>query len=275
MLTGYGILIFWLIVAAVALLASVIHTAIAEGGFDFIDIGDFFESYFECFAWLTFLIVCAIGAIVFGFLNWYWWAMLLIILGVISIPIIIVIVIVAKGKQEDKEWEENSKKKTEHKEQTSYNCPNCGAKIVKITITDLNGNSEIKHKCEHCGSVMTKRQMLGIQDPDIELQAYDLDDWEEEYFIACLRMNFKPHNHHTQKQIDKRQESIQAKIDDGEEIYEDEEEYDEDILNEAYEFFTDNVDEIQEYLKKYPKEEIQKRFKYFCFTLEEDDEEEE
>lgn len=272
MLIGYWILIFWLIVAAVAILASVVHVAIAEGGLDGLDIGDFFESFFEDFAWITFLVVCAIGGIVFGFLNWYWWAMLLIILGVIPVPIIIVIVVKAKEKSEDKKWVENSQIKNEEKEQLMYNCPNCGAKIFKITITDLNGCSTVKYSCLHCNSTITKRQMLGIQNPDSELQAYDLDDWEEEYFDACKKMNFKPHNHHSQKQIDKRLETIQARIDNYEEVYEDEYDDPEDILNNAYEFFTDNADEIEDYLNKYTNEDIQKRFKYYCFIQEIDEE---
>lgn len=274
MLTSTGIIIFWIIVAAISIVGALIHIGIAEG-FDFIDIGDFFEVFFEDYVWITFFSPLALGAIIFGFLNWIWWAMLLIVIGIVSIPIVIFIILHSIDVKQTREYEENSKIKTETREQTAYVCPNCGARITKIIIKDLNGCSETKYSCEHCNTIIGKRQMLGIANPNMELETFDLDDWEEEYFDACQKMNFKPHNNHSQKQIDKRHDSIKNKIDMGEDIYNNEDEWDEDILDEAYEFFTDNIDEIKEYLKNHSADEIQKRFNYYCILQEIDDEEEE
>ena len=272
MLTGSGILIYWLIVLGVAIIASAIHAAIVEG-FDFLDVPDFFDTYFTEHAWITFLIVGILGAIVFGFLNWLWWAMLLILLGPIVLVIILIVVFHLKDKKDDKIFEENAKKKTEAKETTAYNCPNCGARIVKTTITDLNGNEETRYSCEHCNTVFNKKQMVGITDSDFIIEPCDLDDWEEEYFRACIILNFKAHNHHSEAQLDRRVESIQDKIYSCDFTYDDDEEDDDDILNSGYDFFIENIDEIEEYLKNTSKEEIQKRFKYYCFINEEDDEE--
>ena len=124
MLTGYSILIFWIIVGVVAIIASIIHLAIA-GDLDCFEIEDFFDD----FVWITFLVCLAIGGIVFGFLNWYWWAMLLILGGIIAISIPIIIIVVCVRRKEEKAFEEQITKVTEEKEQTPYNCPNCGAKM--------------------------------------------------------------------------------------------------------------------------------------------------
>lgn len=257
MLTGSAILIYWIVVAVVAVVFSILHMGIVMREFT-MDLDDFFESY----AWVTFLACATIGATVFGFLNWLWWATLLILLAIVPIEIVIVIAVYKWRKKEEVEDPEYASEETE--EQTSYSCPNCGAKIFKTTIIDSYGKKEIKYTCKHCNSVIEKNQMFSIANPEEEIETFDLDDWEEEYFDACEALDFKPHNHHSEKQIDRRVESIQEKIDDGEDVYETDDYDQEDILNSAYDFFIDNLDEIEEYLEQHSKEEIQKHFNYYC-----------
>ena len=268
MLTGYSILIFWIIVGVITLLASIIHLAIL-GDLDCFDFGDIIDDY----VWVTILACLAIGGIVFGFLNWIWWAMVLILVGVALIVTAIIIIVVKKNRKELKEYEELTQKVTEEKEQTANNCPNCGAKITKITRIDFYGHKKIKYVCEHCNTTLGKGEAFAIANPEVNTEAFDLDDWEEEYFDACQTLNFKPHNHHSEKQIDRRVESIQERMDNGEEIFEVEDYDQEDILNAAYDFFIDNTDEIEEYLEQHAKEEIQKRYEYFyrLQEFEEDD----
>jgi len=272
MLTGYSILIFWIVVGVIAIIASIIHLGIA-GDLDCFDIEDFFDD----FVWVTLLVCLAIGGIVFGFLNWYWWAMLLILGGIIAVAIPIIIIVLSVRRKEEKAFEEEIKKVVEEKEQTSYNCPNCAAKITKIIRTDYYGHKKIKYVCEHCNTTLNKGEVLAFTNPDTKIEAYDLDDWEEEYFDACETLNFKPHNHHSEKQIDRKVESLQERIDNGEDIYEvDDYDYDqEDILNTAYDFFIENTDEIDEYLEQHTKEEIQKRYNYFLSLHEFEEDEDE
>ena len=268
MLTGNAIWIFWVIVAAVALIASFIHVGILEG-FEFVDPFDFLDDFFTEYVWVTFLICGAIGAAVFGFLNWYWWATLLILSGVGLIAIIVAVIVYKINKKAEREYEEAVNEVDEEKEQTMHSCPNCGAKITKITTTDYYGHKKIKYVCEHCNTVMDKKTAFEMAHPNSEIEVFDLDDWEEEYFDACRKLEFKPHNHHSEKQIDRRVASIEERIDNCEDVYDETDGLDQyDILNNAYDFFIDNCDEIEDYLDKYKKEEIQKRYTYYCVSLE-------
>ena len=273
MLVGNAIWIFWVIVGVVALIASFIHIGIVEG-FDGIDLFDFLDDFFGDYAWVTFLTIGAIGAAIFGFLNWHWWATLLILIGVVIIVIIIAIIVHKKSEKELKEYEEASNEVEEIKEQTIHSCPNCGAKITKITTIDFYDHKTVKYVCEHCNSVLDKKTAFEMEHPDSEIEFYDLDDWEEEYFDACRKLDFKPHNHHSEKQLDRRVSSIEERIDNCEDVYDETDGLDQyDILNNAYDFFIDNADEIDEYLNENSKEEIQKRYTYYCgsLELEEDD----
>lgn len=258
MLTGNAILIYWIVVAVITVVLTLIHMGIACEEFT-IDIDDFFES----FAWITFLASLTIGGAVFGFLNWYIWATLLILLTVIPAEIILAIEMIRKRKKEEKEEEELEKEQTDE-EQIAYTCPNCGAKITKITTTDTFGKRTEKYVCKHCGTAFTKKQLLSIENPSIEVKDFDLDDWEEEYFDACTKLFFKPHNHHTIKQLERKVESIQETIDNGDDVYNSDEYDDEEILEDAYNFFTQNAEEIEDYLNKYQEKEIRSRYDYYC-----------
>lgn len=272
MLTGHAIWIFWVIVGVVALIASFIHVGIVEG-FDGLDLSDFLDDFFGEFVWVTFLACCAIGAIIFGILNWYWWAVLLILGGIVLITIIVVIIVYNVKKRGEREYEEAVNEVEEEKEQTMHSCPNCGAKITKITTTNYYGHKSIKYVCEHCNTAMDKKTAFEMVHPESKIEFFDLDDWEEEYFDACRKLEFKPHNHHSEKQLDRRVSNIEERIDNCEDVYDETEGLDQyDILNNAYDFFIDNMDEIEDYLDKYQKEEIQKRYAYYCVSqeLEED-----
>ena len=100
-------------------------------------------------------------------------------------------------------------------------------------------------------------------------EEFELTDFEEEYFDACLVMGFRPHNVHTQKQIDRKHDKILDQIDNGELTFDDDDREDSDILDEAYDFFSDNVDEIEEYLKTEKEEKIKAKFEYYKNSNEE------
>ena len=77
-------------------------------------------------------------------------------------------------------------------------------------------------------------------------------------------MQFKPHNKHSEKQIERKYEKLENLLDEGETIYDFDSDADEyDLLEEGYEFFSDNEDEIEEYFKRYSPEEIIKRYNFY------------
>ena len=219
---------------------------------------DFFDTFFGEFGWVTVLVVLGFGGIVFGFIEWIWWAMLLILLGILFV-IGFIVFFCAKNGDSDVDDEEEKKEI----ENTSYKCDNCGAPVSKIISYDDYGVKKVKYKCTFCNTCYSKNQVLSILDSSKSISVVDLDDWEEEYFEVCDLMFFRPYNKHTMKQIDRKHEKLKEKIDNFEEPYGYSSLDDEDILNNAYDFFSDNQDEIEEYFKKFGEEEIRKRYDFY------------
>lgn len=268
------ILIFWLIVSGIAVFASLIHTCIAEGELEPFAV---FEDFFDDGVWITFLSVYAIGGVVFGFKYWLWWAMLIILIIVLSAVIFIIVLLLNSSKKDESRTRTFNVTK---KEQTKYNCSNCGAKVTKVVKENYFGEERVTYVCEHCGTTYTKSELLSCktEKPRVETnekneETFDLDDWEEEYFEACYRLFFKPYNFHTTKQIDRRQESLQNRLYDDDYIYDDiEEDCQEEVLDEAYDFLEDNEEEIEEYLESNSVEDIKKRFSYYLDVQKNEDE---
>ena len=263
---------YWIIVGIIALLAALIHVGIEEGGS--FDLEDFFDDFFGEYAWVTFVIVLALGGIVFGFVAWIWWAMLLIIL----VPIVIIVIYLIIDNRDGFDGGDEEQPGTDSVESTSYKCDSCGAPVSKFVTYDNYGKKKIDYKCTYCNTCYTKNQLLGIFDSSNSISFIDLDDWEEEYFEVCDLMFFRPYNRHTMKQIDRKYERLQEKIDNCEEIYDNSFD-DQEILDKAYDFFSDNEDEIDAYFKKYTEEEIKDRYdfytKYNSLIDEDDDDEDE
>ena len=258
-------------VAAIALIALIIHSAIVEGS-EF-NIFDIFDIFFEEFGWVTVAIIGAIGGIIFGFIAWIWWAMLLITIALIPITIVVAIIIYRRIAL-DREEDEKERKKVEIIK-TSYECKNCGAKILQKTYTDDDDCKKVVYYCEHCGSMYTKEELsTSPKKTKTKTNDRELDDWEEEYFKACEIMEFKPYNMHTEKQIDRKRDRLQDLYDEGEYEYEDEVMDTEEALDYATEFLCDNENEIQDYLEQYTLEEIKKRYEYYLSLVDEEDDDE-
>ena len=258
-LTWTTALIFWGIVLVVALIASLIHTAIVEyGSFDF---EDFFEDFIDDYVWITFVTCLGIGAAIFGFMFWIWWVVLLILVAVIAIVATVSIIVYVRYKKEDEMAQIYNVKE---KIQTQFDCKNCGAKITKIIEENCFGNQKVRYICEHCNTVYEKRDLYSLSNKSISAEPCDLDDWEVDYFEACFRLNFKPHNKHTGKQLERRHDSLYDKICNEEIIYDDVDDYDqEEVLDDAQDFFENNEEEIAEYLNSKDPNDIAKRFAYF------------
>ncbi len=256
LVTSNFIMWYWIIVGIVALVALLIHTAIAEGGS--FDLEDLFDDIFDEYGWVTFLAVLGLGGIVFGFIAWVWWAMLLIICVPIAIVVIYLII-----DSRDSYYDNNVVQESNSAEETGYECSSCGAKLSKIVSYDDYGRKRVNFKCPYCNNTYSKDQILGLLDSSKSISFIDLDDWEEEYFEVCDLMFFRPYNRHTMKQIDRKHEKLQEKIDNFEDLYDGNGLDDEDILNSAYDFFSDNEDEIEDYFKKYTEEEIKNRYDFY------------
>ena len=261
------VIIFWIVVAVVTLIALLIHAAIDWGGtYDF---DDLIETFAESYGWVTVLVCLGIGGIVFGFIAWIWWAMLIITIVLVIAGVVIGVIIHHANSYDYDEESESEDKKI----QTSFKCKNCGSSIVKEIYFDDDGYQRIKYYCEHCDSVFSKRELYGLKNPDSKIEEYDLEDWEEEYFKACDILEFKPHNNHTQKQIDRKKERLENMSWSGEYEYEDDTMDTDEALDYAYDFFSDNEDEIQDYLNRYTPEEIKKRYEYYLLIESIDDDE--
>ena len=204
MLVGSEIAIYWIIVAVIAIIVLLIYTGIENmGTFDFEDLID---TFFGESGWAFFFGVFLLGGIVFGFLNWIWWAMLLI-LGIPLIGLIVFIIIIHRDESKQIESSDD-----EEIIQTNMNCPNCGAKIIKQPFYDDDGNKNYQYKCDHCNTVFSKVDIFSITHPEEKQKIFDLDDWEEEYFEACDGMQFNAHNIHTEKQIKRKYDTLKEFI---------------------------------------------------------------
>ena len=270
--TGFGILFWgwpWTIVLSVAiplavlLIACAIHWRVK----DCIDFGDFF---IDEYGWVTVLAVCGVSGIVLGCIYWIWWAALLIGLGV-ALCVGVGIVLYNKYAWGDVGEEEEEDPAEEKK--SNFRCPNCGAQLVK-------GRKQFR--CPYCGTYFTKKELRedrareqGEEFPK-DVPAPDLDDFEEEYFDACFRLDFRPYNAHTEKQLERRYNKLSEQLSCGEFTYCDDEDgyQSEDMLEEAYSFFREEGKAIARYLNESDADEIRKRYEFFCQALTSDDDEE-
>lgn len=246
--------VFLLVSGALLLIACIVYGKLA--------ICDDLEDFFAEGGWLVILAGLAVAAIVYGFIYWIWWAMLIITVGVAALALIVAGVYVhyENSGYDNKDVDYSEDKKDE--ETTRYKCPNCGAAISKIYV---GGN--IVYKCAYCNTTLDKKDLklvVSIDDRNGKTVEIEIDDFEEEYFEACERMLFRPYNFHSMKQIERRRDKLDRLIQNGEDVY-DEDYYDQDeILEDAYEFFIDNEREIKEYFDKYGEEEIKKRYEAYA-----------
>ncbi|MDY6367306.1 MAG: hypothetical protein SPL13_02165 [Clostridia bacterium] len=257
--------IFWIIVGVVAIIALLIHTYISEAGID--DIEDVFECFIGDGGWITVLIVLGIGAIIFGFVFWIWWAMILIVAAVFTL-VLVVLYFIGRDYNDENEEEKDIIK-------TKFKCTNCGAAIEKITTEDWE--KKIVYKCPYCGITYTKKDLLNEKSVN-EVKSnekIELTDFEEEYFNSCFRLFFKPYNNHSVKMIEGKYNSLKGKIDDCEDIYEDIDCFDsEDILQSSKDFLINNEQEINDYILKIGETEIKRRYEFYCELKDADGEEE-
>lgn len=268
MLSMTGIIWFWVITGIVAIIGALIHSFIENCGF--FDLEDFFDAFFDDFGWAVFLGILALGGVIFWCLQWISWAVLLIVLvPVIIIGIIVICIFIRKANEEEKE--ENERKKELKKGiyiKTNYKCPNCGGEIASCERLDREEKIVNEFVCEYCKRVFhSTKELLGSKnestDKDLEIE---LSDWEEEYFAACYFMKFKPHNSHTDKQIERKYEKLSEQVYDGiyDEVSVDDEE---ECLENAFNFFNDELDNIQKYVENNDEELIKKKFDYFLENI--------
>lgn len=240
---------FWIIAAIVLIIACVAHYFIADccG----------LEDFFTCeYGWVTIIAVAVIAPIIYGFIYWIWWAML-IIMSVAAVIAAVTVYLVVRHENADYDGETDYDEDDD--ELTRYKCPNCGAAISKV-YTD----GEIGYKCAYCNTTFEKKDMKLVIAVD-GAGYIEIDDFEEEYFNACERMDFRPYNFHSEKQIERKRDKLKKMIDNYEQIYDDVyfSRDAEEILEEAYDFFIENESEIKEYFDKYGETEIKNRYEAY------------
>lgn len=239
---------------------------------------DFADFLIDDYGWINILSCVGVGGIVAGFIFWSWKIMLIIVsslvgLGVIA-GIIVWIVLYIRDKHEDYEYGDDEYESEEiiSSNKSIYKCKNCGATLLKQTIEDYDGR-KTRYFCEHCetsGSLKEIRENKQNNETNV-VEEIDISDFEEEYFNACIVMGFRPHNKHTQKQIDRKYDKLIDQVENGEIYWEDDDRDDEDILDEAYDFFIENLKEIDEYLEKEKIEDIRKKYEYYISDDEDDE----
>ena len=248
--------VFLSIAGLVTLISNVIQ-------YQYNDSDGFVGYLIDDLGWINILACVGGFAILAGFIFWSWKLMLLIVLFLIFVAIIIFLILYYINK-DDEEDEENEEIVSQTK--SVYKCKNCGASLLKLEV-ETGEDRKVVYKCEHCGISGTLKEIRDnkneeeIVDSKTEIE---LSDFEEEYFSACETMSFRPHNSHTQKQIDRKYEKLTDMIYDGELSYDDDYRDDEDILDEAYDFFSENTDEIEEYLKETKYEGCSYKRNKFC-----------
>ena len=277
---GYGVA-FWnwnlKIVLAVGipvvvlLIACVIHWHVT----DCVDLEDFFV--YE-YGWVTILAVCLVSGVVLGCIFWIWWAVLLIAAALCVLGGIGLFAHIKYNRQEDNfEETDFSEDDMTEKIKRNYKCPNCGAQIFEEKKTAL-ANRAVRFYCTHCGTYFTERELKGFVDDDSKLEYsedIDLTDFEEDYFEACYRLNFRPYNAHSKRQLERRYETIQNQIWEHDFVYDDDEDgsESEEILDGAYEFFKEESAAIEQYLNDRTETEIKARYEYFLENYIEDGDE--
>lgn len=182
---------------------------------------------------------------------------MLIIMSVAAVIAAVTVYLVVRHENADYDGETDYDEDDD--ELTRYKCPNCGAAISKV-YTD----GEIGYKCAYCNTTFEKKDMKLVIAVD-GAGYIEIDDFEEEYFNACERMDFRPYNFHSEKQIERKRDKLKKMIDNYEQIYDDV--YfgrdEEEILEEAYDFFIENESEIKEYFDKYGETEIKNRYEAY------------
>lgn len=271
---GFGIVFWgwpWKIVLSVAvplvvlLIACAIHWCAACC----LDFEDFF---IEESGWVTVLAVCAASGIVLGCIYWIWWAVFLIGLGValcVGVGFVLYNKYACSGMPEEEEEDPMEERKR------NFRCPNCGAQLVE----NRDGGGK-RFRCPYCNTYFTKKELRdGLvrergDEPPEETPAPDLDDFEEEYFDACLRLDFRPYNVHTKRQLERRYSKLQDQVYRGDLTYWDDEDGDqsEDMLYAARSFFWEEEKAIGRYLDELDADEIRQRYESFCQAVLPDDE---
>lgn len=271
----HGHWIFLLVSVIVLVLACFIHYCAAEC----IDAEDFF---IDEYGWITIVAILALALVVYGFIYWLWWAMLIIVGGLAVIAVIVFLIFYALDggfeRYDDNDYIDDDSDDDEESGKrviTRYKCPNCGAAITKY---ENPFGDKKKYRCDYCGTSFEKKDLKIITtciNENNEKTEIEIDDFEEEYFEACERMDFRPYNRHTYKQIDRKRDKLQDMLDNCKNIYEDVSSYDsEDILDNAYDFLTDNEGEIEEYFDKYGEATIKERYEAYRKTEGDDNDDE-
>ena len=265
--------IFWIVALVVLLIACAIHWFVN----DCCDLGDFFD---DC-GWITFVVVLCVELTVFGFIFWKWWAMLIIVGSIVVVAVVVFVLLMHFLNKYD-EYDDSEDEDDEYAP-THYKCPNCGAAVSKfLTDYDYTHAKPIYgYKCLYCGvefdekgikeiaqkarNSNDERGLNGKVGDKTNLNYADLTDFEDEYFMACDRMLFRPYNLHSSKQIERRFEALLEQINNFKDIYDDIDWYNsEDVLQRSFDFLEDNDEEIKEYFDKYGGEEIQNRYQVYC-----------
>lgn len=221
---------------------------------------DFAEYLIDDYGWINILSCVGGSAIVAGFIFWSWKIMLIIVASLVVVGAFVGLII-WKLSNRDFSEEDESYEEIISSSKSVFKCKNCGASLLKQLVETDEGR-KTRYLCEHCG-VSGSLKEIRQKKTDEKIEEIEINDFEEEYFDACIVMGFRPHNRHTQKQIDRKYDKLMNQIEEDEITFEEDDRDDEDILDEAYAFFSDNVDEIDEYLTKETEENIRKKFDYY------------
>lgn len=234
---------------------------------------DFADYLIDDYGWINILSCVGVGGIVAGFIFWSWKIMLIILSSLIGLAVIvglIILIVIRKGNK----GKPKSNKKYEiiSSNKSVYKCKNCGAILLKQIIKNKYGRKTI-YLCECCGASGSLNEIKGDnQNQENEnLEEIEISDFEEEYFDACIVMGFRPHNKHTQKQIDRKYDKLMEQVENNELSWDFDDRDDEDILDEAYDYFIENLKEIDEYLEKEKIEDIRKKYEYYISDDEDDE----
>lgn len=258
--------VFFIVFGIILIAACIIHWFAANC----VDLEDFL---IDEHGWVTIIVVIAVGAVVAGFVFWIWWVML-IILGCLAVIGGIAGLIIRRANDYGGYYDGDDEEVVSQK--TKYKCDNCGAKLVKFTVKK-GFDDKTEYKCEYCGVSYTAKELLGVKmGADwMKEKGFDemtLTDFEEEYFEACERFMFRPYNEHTQNEIERRYDKLNAKIDRYEDVYEDVNEWDQrEVLEEANDFLTESEKEIKEYFAKHTTENIKKRYEFYSYMKKADE----
>ena len=239
------------------LIVAVVLTIISNGiHFKCAECYDFEDYFIDEYGWINLTACVGVSVIMAGFIFWSWQIMLIILLVLVVVGVSVLLIFLKTLNKED-----DKGKKSVLRSKSTYKCKNCGSNFIKEVVEDeYEETRRINYICEHCG-ISGSLKELRSEKGNKQNEEIEIDDFEEEYFDACLIMGFRPYNTHTQKQIDRKYDKLMDQIENGEISYEDDARDDEDILNEAYDFFNENKGEIEDYLSA--EENIKERFDFY------------